>query len=350
MKKNMKKENIKVIKKIKEKNINPTFIKNSIDVVAKAILIVFVSVILSLIYTGIRAIVNADKNKAQTTTVLTPVIESSDQTSILTPIPTPTATVIYQIPSKYKYLFKAVNKKEDIPKIHLEEAKVLFESGKALFIDTRGKFEYNQSHIPGAVEISVGEAASKIPQMADILKDKVLVPYCHGAGCHLSDKVAYALYDAGYRKIAIYFGGWPEWTNAKMPIEEYQSPEQFKHLFLEADNENKIVEITLDEAKFLYDNMLANFLDVDYTDKFNKIHIDRAINFPIDKVDQYLPGYDNFLRQKPVVIYCHGSGGKSRTVAKKLYKAGYKKILLFIQALKKWESAGYPVYKNPNAR
>ncbi len=343
----MKKKIIKSKKSQKEiKKSEKAILKTSVDVIIKSVIIVISAVILASIYTGIRAITGIDNKKDNASTIVTPTIQTTDAV----PTATTTATVVYKIPSKYKYLFKEVKSKDDIPKIHLEEAKVLYESGKALFIDARGITEYNQSHIPGSISIMVGEAASKIPQLTDVLKDKVLVPYCHGVGCHLSDKVAYALYDAGYRKIAIYFGGWPEWTNAKMPIEEYQPPEQYKHLFKEADNEKNITEITLDEAKFLFDNMLANFLDVDYTDKFNKIHIDRAINFPIDKVDQYLPGYDNFLKQKPVVIYCHGNGGKARSVAQKLYKAGYRKVLLFIQGLKKWEQANYPVYKNPYAK
>lgn len=328
-------------------------IKEIFSIILKSVIIVAVSVIIALSYTGLRALtVDNNKNQAQQVSISPTMAETTKENAqlTLTISPTPTATKVYQIPSQYKYLFKPVSKKEDIPKIHLEEAKVLYESGKALFIDTRGIQEYRQSHIKGAIEMSVGEAPSKIPQLKDVLKDKVLVTYCHGVGCHLSDKVAYALFDAGYRKIVIYFGGWPQWIQANMPIEEYQPPEEYKHLFIEADNENKIQEIKLEEAKFLYDNMLANFIDVDYQDNYNKIHIDRAVAFPVDKVDQYLPGYDNFLKQKPVVIYCHGSGGKARKVAKKLYAAGYKKILLFINGLKQWEKANYPIYKNPNAR
>jgi len=342
----------KMVKKSEVKKSNN--LKEIFSIVLKSVIIVSVSVVIALCYTGLRA-VTVDNNKNQNQPVsISPTVAETTQENVQptsTPSPTATATKVYQIPSQYKYLFQPVSKKEDIHKVHnIEEAKVLYESGKALFIDARGTQEYKQSHIKGAIDISVGEAPSKIPQLKDVLKDKVLVTYCHGVGCHLSDKVAYALFDAGYRKIAIYFGGWPQWLQANLPIEEYQPPEEYKHLFVEADNENKIQEITLDDAKFLYDNMLANFIDVDYQDNYNKIHIDRAVAFPVDKVEQYLPGYDNFLKQKPVVIYCHGSGGKSRKVAKKLYEAGYKKILLFINGLKQWEKANYPIYKNPNVR
>ncbi len=71
----------------------------------------------------------------------------------------------YSIPEKYKDLFKAHANREEIPKIHIEEAKVLFESGKALFVDARGVGEYNQSHIKGAVSIPAGTPPEKIKEM-----------------------------------------------------------------------------------------------------------------------------------------------------------------------------------------
>lgn len=317
------------------------------NVVLKAVIIVVISTIIALSYTGIRAALNVD-NKTMNQTVATAEATSNTTNAVAdTPQPTPTPTKVYHIPFKYSNLFKEHSKKEDIPKIHLEEAKVLFESGRALFIDARSAGEYNDAHIPGAVLITVGEAPTKIPQLKDVLKDKVLVPYCHGAGCHLSDKVAYSLFDAGYKKVVIYFGGWPEWTQANMPVEKYEPPAQYKHLFEEAASEKDIKQITLEEAKFLYDNGLANFIDVDTQEKYNKMHIDRAVTIPIDNMKDMLRGYDYFLKQKPNVLYCHGRGGKAKQAAGILYKEGYKKLLLFINAIPQWEKAGYNMWKMP---
>jgi len=118
----------------------------------------------------------------------------------------------------YKELLKPVASKETIPRIDLDEAKYLYKSGKAVFIDARALTEYQEAHIAGAIPIPAGSAATDIPKFANVLKNKVLVSYCHGVGCHLSDKTAYALYDAGYRKVCIFFGGWPQWTQANLPI------------------------------------------------------------------------------------------------------------------------------------
>ncbi|MBP7791441.1 MAG: rhodanese-like domain-containing protein [Candidatus Goldbacteria bacterium] len=348
-----KKKANKVTKKIVKKQVKESgFLKEAYNVVLKAVVVLVVATVTALSYTGIRASVGADKEAGQPAAASTTAdVVSNTITSVLEgqqlQAPAPVPTKVYHIPLKYKYLFDERKKKEDFPKIHLEEAKVLFESGKAVFIDARSTGEYNDGHIPGALSMPVGDVQNKIPQYKDILQDKVLVPYCHGAGCHLSDKVAYALFDAGYKKIVIYFGGWPEWTQANMPVEKYEPPEQFKSLFMEAPSEKEIKQITLEEAKFLYDSGLANFIDVDTQENYNKIHIDRAVTIPVDKLKDMIRGYDYFLKQKPSVIYCHGRGGKAKQAANMLYKEGYKKILIFIEGLQQWEKAGYNLYRAP---
>ncbi len=124
----------------------------------------------------------------------------------------------------YSYLFQDVPAKEAIPHIDIAEAKYLFNSGKARFVDTRGQGEYDVNHIKGAVSVPVGATPEEVAKIKNKLKGKVLVTYCHGAGCHLADKTAYKLYDEGYRKILIFFGGWPKWTEHKYPI--YEKPAQ----------------------------------------------------------------------------------------------------------------------------
>jgi len=120
---------------------------------------------------------------------------------------------------KLEVFEKEVLSKETILKVDIEEAEVLYNSGKALFVDARGAFEFDDSRIKGSVNVPSGDAVKRIEAQKELLKDKILVTYCSGAGCHLADKVAGALFDAGYRKIVIFFGGWPKWVSAQMPVE-----------------------------------------------------------------------------------------------------------------------------------
>lgn len=118
----------------------------------------------------------------------------------------------------YSYLLNPLETKEAIPHIDIAEAKYLFDSGKAIFVDARGMSEYNEGHIKGSVNVPVIATAEEVEKLKSKLTNKVLVTYCHGVGCRLSDKSAYKLWDAGYRKIAIFFGGWPKWNEHKYPV------------------------------------------------------------------------------------------------------------------------------------
>ena len=113
---------------------------------------------------------------------------------------------------------KPVDSKANIYRIDIEDAKYLYEHG-ALFVDARGPNEYAEAHIKGSINVPVNSTPDYIAKLKDKMEGKILVTYCHGIGCHLSDKAAYLLYDAGYRKLVIFFGGWPKWNEHKYPIE-----------------------------------------------------------------------------------------------------------------------------------
>lgn len=119
----------------------------------------------------------------------------------------------------FKYLFKTPESKTAIAKISLEEAKYLYDSGKAVFVDARGDNQFNELHIKGAISIPAGADPSVIKAHESKLRSaKVAVAYCHGVGCHLADKTAYLLFDAGYTNVVIFFGGWNQWTQANYPV------------------------------------------------------------------------------------------------------------------------------------
>ena len=255
----------------------------------------------------------------------------------------------YVIPEKFKYLFADVEDRGKMPKIHLEEAKVLYDSGKAVFIDARGKYMYNTAHIRGAVLLPAGSELKEFKKYEDIFKGKVLVPYCHGVGCHLADKVAAVLYELGYRKIAIFFGGWNEWTEAKYPVAEFVVPDQFKHLFVEAVSKDSPRDCVVAEVKFLYDTAMAHIVDVEPSDIYEKTHIDRAATLPYDKLETLLPQYIEIIKEKPIVLYDHGNAEKARKVAAAVYEAGQKKVMIFSGGYSAWKSAGHPVFESVTA-
>lgn len=117
-------------------------------------------------------------------------------------------------------LLKPADRWEKIIELNTAEAKFLYDSGNAVFVDARGANEYKEGHIKGAVSIPLNNADTLIPGLKDSFAGKIAVTYCHGgAQCRLSYKVAQKLYEAGIKNTAIFFGGWPQWTQNSYPVE-----------------------------------------------------------------------------------------------------------------------------------
>lgn len=103
--------------------------------------------------------------------------------------------------------------------IHVQEARQLHESGEALFIDARHPLEYALGHIPGAVNIPLGDLELRRNQVDDLPKDRILVTYCDGVQCNSSLALAANLREAGFSSVRVFFAGWNEWTSNGLPVE-----------------------------------------------------------------------------------------------------------------------------------
>ena len=112
--------------------------------------------------------------------------------------------------------------------IHLDEAKKLQADPSVLFCDARAKVEYDQGHIPGAIPLPQGEFETYYKKYESRIKHaRLLVTYCHGIGCKLSDKVAKSLHDDHhYKNVSSFFGGWPQWQQNNLPIETGPEPKK----------------------------------------------------------------------------------------------------------------------------
>lgn len=136
---------------------------------------------------------------------------SAQANVVFTPVPTPKPLYVdYQPPDWAK----------GWEHITLKQAEKLHKDHKVLFLDARQKVEYDQGHIPGAIPFPANETEAYYNMYeAEIKKAKKLVTYCHGIGCRLSEKAAKALVDKGYKNVAVFFGGEPQWAEAKLPFE-----------------------------------------------------------------------------------------------------------------------------------
>ena len=104
---------------------------------------------------------------------------------------------------------------ETVPQVNILDAVERHKRGEIELIDVRGATEYAEGHIPRTRNIPLGylrEQASSLP------KDKTVVLMCSGG---TRSPIGYSvLRNLGFEKIANQTGGFDEYLDAKLPVED----------------------------------------------------------------------------------------------------------------------------------
>ena len=91
----------------------------------------------------------------------------------------------------------------------------------ATIVDARKVDHFQDGHIPGAINIPAEDPASHLDTLtARSLPDDPVIVYCGGDPCDDSKIVFDLLKQNGYQNLRIYFGGWRDWTEAKLDVEK----------------------------------------------------------------------------------------------------------------------------------
>lgn len=91
----------------------------------------------------------------------------------------------------------------------------------SVLLDARIAELFQEGHIAGARSFPLDEAETLIPALVKELPLKTgLIAYCNGYGCPDSYDLAVKLMAAGFRDVTVFEGGYPEWRDAGLPIEE----------------------------------------------------------------------------------------------------------------------------------
>ncbi|WP_239232366.1 rhodanese-like domain-containing protein [Thiomicrospira aerophila] len=91
--------------------------------------------------------------------------------------------------------------------ITADQLKAMMNEQEVFIIDARQEQDYNQSHIPGAVNIDWRFVLSELDQIPD---DKMIVLYCDTG--ILSSKAHMALRLIGYDQARVLFNGYSSWS------------------------------------------------------------------------------------------------------------------------------------------
>jgi rhodanese-related sulfurtransferase len=96
------------------------------------------------------------------------------------------------------------------------QAKKLFDSKAALFIDARPADQFDKGHIPGAINVYANEFQNQIPMLLKYLNEnpnQLIVAYCGGGLCELSHDLATQLLQLKFTNVVVYTGGTGEWKD-----------------------------------------------------------------------------------------------------------------------------------------
>ncbi|MEQ8344136.1 MAG: metalloregulator ArsR/SmtB family transcription factor [Sneathiellaceae bacterium] len=97
-----------------------------------------------------------------------------------------------------------------------EELMTRLRDGLVTVLDVRPADEFASGHLPGAVNIPLGELADRLAQLDP---EQEIVAYCRGPWCVLSFEAVAALRARGF-KVRRLQDGWPEWKASGLPVEQ----------------------------------------------------------------------------------------------------------------------------------
>lgn len=104
-----------------------------------------------------------------------------------------------------------VNDGEKIEHITYDKAVTYLQEGNAIFIDARHGYDFHLGHIPGAINIPLGDLESLQPLIETLPRSETIITYCDGQECNSSELLARALTNEGFVHVKVFFAGWNEW-------------------------------------------------------------------------------------------------------------------------------------------
>lgn len=93
------------------------------------------------------------------------------------------------------------------------------------FVDARDPKLYAEGHIPGAVNIPFEKLSENRATLDSIPKTDLVVTYCDGGDCHLSHDLSEQMNTEGWKRVAVYEGGWAEWSTETEFVATGDAPE-----------------------------------------------------------------------------------------------------------------------------
>ena len=107
--------------------------------------------------------------------------------------------------------------------VDFPEVYEVWKDDSAVFVDGRTAAAFKRGHIPGAINLPVGEVAKRLSVLPDE-KDVRLIVYCGSISCPLSYNLLKQLQRYNYTNIQIFQRGVEEWRRFGYPLQTLSNP------------------------------------------------------------------------------------------------------------------------------
>lgn len=87
-------------------------------------------------------------------------------------------------------------------------------------VEVLGEDKFREYHLPGAINVPLGDDFAEDIQQAVPEKSSTVVVYCFDEECQASNKAGHKMDDLGYEHVYDYEAGKEDWKQAGLPIVE----------------------------------------------------------------------------------------------------------------------------------
>ena len=91
-------------------------------------------------------------------------------------------------------------------------------SHEVAVVEVLGSDQYENGHLPGALNVPLGEQFDDAIQQAVPDKEQEVVVYCANESCPASPKAGHRMEELGYRHVYDYEKGKADWQQAELPL------------------------------------------------------------------------------------------------------------------------------------
>lgn len=100
-----------------------------------------------------------------------------------------------------------------------DELNARLHQGELTLVEVLDEKYYRKFHLPGAINVPLGEEFDRAIQQAVPDKETPVVVYCMDSDCHASPQAAERMEALGFQQVFDYAAGKMDWKEAGLPVE-----------------------------------------------------------------------------------------------------------------------------------